>query len=328
MERPAHRAGSRKNVQAGRNRTSTVWRCRSGTPSCSGCWRFFTAGGLSAERLRRPGRRRGIGGSRYHGRRDWGSRRRRRSGGRRRRRRRDGGTATAGAGAGAAALRDRDRGHRHQRHRGRRVSTGGGGAQPAGRRRRRRGHDRARRQRRNGDDCGAGGPDRPAARRARRRRRPAAAASPARRGVAARAAVAGAGLPRHAPAPQSALRLSLASAVSYQSNANPSAIAAGDVTGDGKPDLAVANFNKPGTVTVLVNKGNGTFAAPVGYTLGREHLRGGDRRSERRRPRRHRRQPQQPGRRVNVSATTARAPSPPPSATRPAPTTTASPPAT
>jgi hypothetical protein len=40
-----------------------------------------------------------------------------------------------------------------------------------------------------------------------------------------------------------------------------------NLTGDGKPDLAVVN-NVGGTVSVLVNQGNGTFASKVDYIVG------------------------------------------------------------
>src|SRR5262249_7681346 len=40
------------------------------------------------------------------------------------------------------------------------------------------------------------------------------------------------------------------------------ALAAADLNGDGKPDLAVIGGN---TLQVLMNHGDGTFAAPVGY---------------------------------------------------------------
>ena len=51
----------------------------------------------------------------------------------------------------------------------------------------------------------------------------------------------------------------------------PLSAAAGDVNGDGKPDLIVA-FNssdrtQPGGVAVLLGKGDGTFQAPVNITL-------------------------------------------------------------
>lgn len=45
----------------------------------------------------------------------------------------------------------------------------------------------------------------------------------------------------------------------------PSAIAIGDVNGDFKPDLAVANYNS-NSVGVLLGKGDGTFAAAALYT--------------------------------------------------------------
>jgi FG-GAP repeat len=44
--------------------------------------------------------------------------------------------------------------------------------------------------------------------------------------------------------------------------AGPVSVAVGDVNGDGKPDLAVANQDD-GTVSVLISQGNGTFAAAV-----------------------------------------------------------------
>ena len=48
---------------------------------------------------------------------------------------------------------------------------------------------------------------------------------------------------------------------------DPTSVAAVDLNGDGKPDLAVSNFYSD-TVSVLLNNGNGTFAARVDYPTG------------------------------------------------------------
>ena len=47
----------------------------------------------------------------------------------------------------------------------------------------------------------------------------------------------------------------------------PSAVVAADLTGDGFLDLAVAEANSD-QVSVLLNKGNGTFMTPVSYSVG------------------------------------------------------------
>ncbi len=48
---------------------------------------------------------------------------------------------------------------------------------------------------------------------------------------------------------------------------DPRSMAGADLNGDGKPDLAVANYLNY-TVSVLLGKGNGTFGAPTEYTVG------------------------------------------------------------
>jgi hypothetical protein len=54
-------------------------------------------------------------------------------------------------------------------------------------------------------------------------------------------------------------------------NPGPCWVAVGDLNGDGKPDLVVANSGNAmsdDTVSVLMNNGNGTFAAAQTYTVG------------------------------------------------------------
>jgi len=48
---------------------------------------------------------------------------------------------------------------------------------------------------------------------------------------------------------------------------DPYFVAIGDFNGDGKPDLVVADYLYD-TVGVLLNTGNGAFAAPVTYAVG------------------------------------------------------------
>ena len=47
----------------------------------------------------------------------------------------------------------------------------------------------------------------------------------------------------------------------------PDSVAVGDLNGDGKPDLAIANGNVA-TVTVLLNNGDGTFRPSVTTQVG------------------------------------------------------------
>jgi hypothetical protein len=53
----------------------------------------------------------------------------------------------------------------------------------------------------------------------------------------------------------------------YPGENGPDEIVAGDFNGDGRLDLAVANYNT-GTVSILIGNGDGTFRAPVDYSLG------------------------------------------------------------
>jgi hypothetical protein len=66
----------------------------------------------------------------------------------------------------------------------------------------------------------------------------------------------------------------LANAVSYPTNTNPQSLAIGDFDGDGHLDLAVVNAvtiitQGPGTVSILLGNGNGTFQPGVEFPAGR-----------------------------------------------------------
>ena len=59
-----------------------------------------------------------------------------------------------------------------------------------------------------------------------------------------------------------------AAAVLHNSGGNnPSGVTIGDVSGDGKPDLVVANSGSH-TVSILLGSGNGLFAPAVTYAVG------------------------------------------------------------
>ena len=59
---------------------------------------------------------------------------------------------------------------------------------------------------------------------------------------------------------------SFRAAIDYRSG--PGSLAIGDLNGDGKPDLATANY-PTNTVSVLVNKGDGSFQPKLDYRTGR-----------------------------------------------------------
>ena len=56
-------------------------------------------------------------------------------------------------------------------------------------------------------------------------------------------------------------------AVNYAAGTYPYSVAVGDFNGDGKADLAVANYGSD-NVSVLLGNGNGTFQAAVNYAAG------------------------------------------------------------
>ncbi|TMQ47305.1 MAG: hypothetical protein E6K71_10310 [Candidatus Eisenbacteria bacterium] len=59
-----------------------------------------------------------------------------------------------------------------------------------------------------------------------------------------------------------------ATRVDYGAGGNPVSIAIGDLSGDGNPDLATANFGGSNTASVLLGHGDGTFDTKVDYEAG------------------------------------------------------------
>jgi|SRR5882762_2024645 len=54
---------------------------------------------------------------------------------------------------------------------------------------------------------------------------------------------------------------------SFEAGSAPFSVAIGDLNGDGKPDMAVANYSSR-AVSVLLGRGDGRFAAKVDYETG------------------------------------------------------------
>jgi hypothetical protein len=62
--------------------------------------------------------------------------------------------------------------------------------------------------------------------------------------------------------------LSFANARNYPTGRIPVSVAIGDLSGDGKPDLVTANYVEDGAVSVLLNRGDGSFRAKLDFRTG------------------------------------------------------------
>jgi hypothetical protein len=71
-------------------------------------------------------------------------------------------------------------------------------------------------------------------------------------------------------ASSSASAPSFAATRSYRVGRDPGSVAIGDLNGDRKPDLAVANYSGP-SVSVLMNRGDGSLRAARNFATGSEH---------------------------------------------------------
>lgn len=82
------------------------------------------------------------------------------------------------------------------------------------------------------------------------------------RAVCVAGALLGAAATAHAQCP-----VSFAPAVNYATGPSAASVAVGDLDGDGRPDLAVANYND-NSVSILLGNADGSFQAAVNYAVG------------------------------------------------------------